>query len=102
MYGEAVSALEGAIPRLAPEAQETVRRAADRVRKLSAAKVYAVLVGIDHYERSDLMPATGAVDDVESVRRVLGETFGTGVLDVTVLKTETPREKLSSRLSGRP
>ena len=86
IYNEAVSALEGAIPRIAPEAQETVRRAADRVRKLSAAKVCAVLVGIDHYERSDLRPATGAVDDVESVRRVLGETFGTDALDVTVLK----------------
>ena len=53
---------------------------------LKTEEPYAVLVGIDHYERSDLKPATGAVDDVESVRRVLGEMFGTDALDVTVLK----------------
>jgi len=48
-------------------------------------RIKAVLVGVDVYERSDVPPLRGCVNDVALVRRVLKEYFGVPNEDIRVV-----------------
>jgi hypothetical protein len=52
------------------------------------AGIRAVLVGIDVYERSDVPPLLGCVNDVALVRRLLKEYFGVPNEDIRVVVNE--------------
>jgi metacaspase-1 len=52
------------------------------------ARIKAVLVGVDVYERSDVPPLLGCVNDVALVRRTLKEYFGVPNEDIRVVINE--------------
>ena len=52
------------------------------------ARIRCVLVGVDAYERSEVPPLSGCVNDVALVRRILKQCFGIPNEDIRVLVNE--------------
>ncbi len=65
------------------------------------ARLRAVLVGVDTYERSDVPPLSGCVNDVALVRRTLKSVFGVPNEDIRVVVNErATKANILSRLNS--
>jgi hypothetical protein len=65
------------------------------------ARLRAVLVGVDTYERSDVPPLSGCVNDVALVRRTLKSVFGVPNEDIRVVVNErATKANILSRLTA--